>query len=66
MITSEDAKQIAEKLRALSAKYRKFQKDAELGRYELGQRDGRRDAYALAARMVEGSNHKEADGEQRT
>ena len=60
MITDEDAKRIAERLHALSAKYRKF-KGAELEQYELGQRDGRRDAYALAARMVEGSNHEETD-----
>ena len=60
MITDENAKKIAESLRALSAKYEVRTGDA----YELGQRDGRHDAYARAARMVEEGNYEEAENVQ--
>ena len=60
MITGEDAERIIEILRALSAKYELRTGDA----YELGQRDGRRDAYARAAEMVEECNHEEAKNVQ--
>lgn len=59
MITTKDAKRIAGVLRELSTKYEVRTGDA----YELGQRDGRHDAYARAARMIEDNNHEEIDDE---
>ena len=57
MITDKDAKKIVLRLRSLSVKHMATDSDA----YAQGQHDGRCDAYAQAARMVEGSNYEEAD-----
>ena len=65
MITNKDARELVERLRRLSEKHEVTDADSEiLPRYAQGQHDGRRDAYALAARMVEECNRKEAENAQ--
>ena len=55
MITNKDAEKLVLRLHSLSIKHLATDSDA----YAQGQHDGRNEAYALAAKMVEECNRKE-------
>jgi len=61
MITSEDAKNLVERLRTLKKRHSKHYQGESV--YKQGLHDGYRDAYDMAIGMVKGLIRKEADGD---